>query len=161
MTDKDYSRLIELTWVGGGFIPYNQNAESLANQCVKGEIITFIEVTKRDLKFHRCYMSLLAFIYDYMPYKFKQSIPKDKFYQWLKHLKGQYDVVFEFKDGTKMVEYESIAFGKMSDKRFKEYIKEQMPYIYEEVLGAFFTGEMLNSIIESIESEYEKFFANL
>ena len=49
----------------------------------------------------------------------------------------------------------------MSDKRFKEYIKEQLPYIYENVLGAFFSGEKLNDIIDTIEVEYEKFMNKL
>lgn len=161
MNDKDFARLIQLTWVGGGFIPANTKAEELAEQLTQGEVISFMEVTARDLKFHKGYMALLAFIYGYMPPKFKQAVPKERFYQWLKHLKGQYDVLFEFKDGTKLVEYESIAFGNMSEHRFREYIKEQLPWIYENVLGAYFTGEMYDNIVATIEEEFQKFFDKL
>jgi hypothetical protein len=93
--------------------------------------------------------------------KFKKRVPENKFYIWLKHLKGEYEVLFEFKDGTKMVEYESIAFGNMSQKRFETFIRDQLPYIYENVLGKYFEGETLNGIIETIEKEYIKFLAKL
>ena len=161
MKDKDYYNLVEVVNVGGGFLPHNYNAIELHEQSAKGEILTFKEVTWRDLKFHRCYFSLLNFIYEYMPTKFRDKVPENKFYQWLKHLKGEYEVIFEFKDGTKMVEYESISFGNMSQVRFKAFIREQLPYIYENVLGAYFEGEMLNGIIATIEEQYQKFLAKL
>ena len=50
----------------------NEKAEELLLLSKKGEIIEFKEVTKRDIKLHRCYMSLLGFIYDYLP-KFIKS----------------------------------------------------------------------------------------
>jgi hypothetical protein len=60
-----------------------------------------------------------------------------------------------------MVEYDSIAFGRMSQKTFESYIREQLPWIYEEVLGSYFEGEMLDGIIETIEEEFKKFLAKL
>ena len=161
MKDTDYNDLIEMVNVGGGFIPHNQPANELLEQSRRGEIITFQEVTARDLRFHRCYMSLLGFIYDFLPPKFRNVIPKDKFYVFLKHLKGEYKVLFEFKDGTKLVEYDSIAFGKMSQKRFESYIRDQLPFIYSDVIGKYFEGKIYNNIIDTIEIEYEKFFAKL
>ena len=161
MKQSDYEKLIELTYVGGGFLPANINAEELINKCAKGEVITFQEVTARDLKFHRCYMNLIGFIYGYLPKRFKDEVPKEKFYIFLKHLKKDYNILFKFKDGTVMVEYESIAFGRMSQKRFEEYIAEQLPFIYENVLGAYFEGEMLKNIIFTIEEEYKYFLSKL
>lgn len=161
MTDKDYNNILEFCYMGGGWIPANQNANELSEQLVKGEITQFKEVTQRDISFHRCYFALLAEIWGYMPAKFKKKIPKEKFYLWLKHLKGEYKVIFEFKDGTKMVEYDSISFGKLSQIKFKEYVKEQMPFIYTNVIGAFFEGEIYNSIIGNIESDFERFFDKL
>lgn len=161
MKDKDYIELIDLTYVGGGFIPANEKARDLELRCVKGEIVTFKEWTVRDLKFHRCYFSLLNFIYAYLPEKFKKQIPEQDFYRWLKHLKGSYEIVYTFKDGTKMVEYESISFGNMSQKRFKDYVANQLPFIYENVIGAFYEGEIYSNIIETIEEAYEKFMAKL
>lgn len=161
MSDKDLNKLVDFYNAGGGLLPANEKAIELMDNLSSGEVISFKEITARDLNFHRCYMSLLGFIYDYMPASFKKQIPKDKFYIWLKHLKGQYDVIFTFKDGTRLVEYESISFGKMSQMRFKEYIREQLPFIYTEVIGKYFSGEIYNGIIETIEEEYKKFLAKL
>ena len=106
-------------------------------------------------------MLLLAFIYGYMPKVFKDSVPKDRFYQWLKHFKKEYKVEFTFKDGSQLIEYTSIAFGRMSENEFHTYIKEQLPFIYSDVIGAYFEGEIYKSIVETIEKEFEKFFNKL
>ena len=90
------------------------------------------EMTNRDLSFHRAYFSLLGYIYDFLPSTFKSNIPKEEFYKFVKHLKGEYKVIFTFKDGSKMVEYDSVAMGKMSQKAFEDYIREQLPWIYTE-----------------------------
>ena len=147
--------------LGGGFIPTNPNATELLEHSHKGEVLAFLEVTNRDLKFHRCYFSLLSFIYDYLPKSFKNKVAKDNFYLFIKHLKGEYRILFEFKDGTRMVEYDSIAFGKMSQKSFENYIREQLPFIYTEIVGSFFEGEMYNGIIQTIEDEYQKFLSKI
>jgi hypothetical protein len=161
MTDKDFHKIIELSNVGGGFIPVNEKAIELLEQSYKGEVLSFLEVTNRDLKLHRCYFELLSFIYDYLPPIFKKKIKKEKFYLFIKHLKKEYDVFYTFEDGSQLMEYESIAFGNMSNMRFKEYIKEQLPFIYTNIIGKFFEGEMYNGIIDTIETEFEKFFAKL
>ena len=106
-------------------------------------------------------MSLLGFIYDYLPATFKKQVRKGDFYQWLKHLQGKYKVLYKFADGTTFVEYESIAFGKMSQERFKNHIRDQLPFIYTEVVGKFFKDEIYDNIIFTIEEEYEKFLAKL
>ena len=161
MKDKDFYNLVDFYNAGGGLLPVNQRANEIIEQSDQGEVISFIEVTQRDLRFHRCYMSLLSYIYDYLPDSFKKQIPKRNFYQWLKHLKGQYDIVFEFEDGTKLVEYESISFGWMSQKRFENYVREQLPWIYSNVIGIFFKDKIYDNIINTIEEDYKKFFAKL
>ena len=161
MTDKDYHRIQEWVNVGGGITPLSTNAIELLEQSHKGEVLSFLEVTNRDVKFHRCYFSLLSFIYDYLPASFKRKVKKDHFYKFIKHLKGEYEILFEFKDGTKLVEYDSIAFGRMSQKTFENYIREQLPFIYENIVGKFFEGEMYDGIIDTIEEEYKKFLSKL
>jgi hypothetical protein len=161
MKDKEYLRLIEFANVGGGFIPANEAAQELLDNSHKGEIIQFREVTHRDIKFHRAYFALLNFVYDYLPFKFRKKVRRENFYIWLKHLKGSYQVLFEFKDGTKLVEYDSISFGMLSQKEFEEYVRMQLPYIYENVIGEFFEGQMYDSIIQTIEEEFQKFLAKL
>jgi hypothetical protein len=161
MKDTEYNNLLQFKYMGGGLIPHNEKAQELCMYAKKNSILEFKEATQRDVSFHRCYMSLLGYIYDFMPAGFKDTVPKQNFYIFLKHLKGQYKVIFEFKDGTKYVEYESISFGRMSQLKFKEYINEQLPYIYENVIGAFYEGDMKDGIIENIENTYERFFQNL
>ena len=161
MKDTDFHKLIELSWVGGGFVPANENAEELTSGLKRGEVITFEEVTARDLKLHNGYFALLRFIWQYLPKTFQAKIPEKRFYQFLKHLKGKYEILYKFQDGTQMVEYESIAFGNMSNQRFKAYIKEQLPFIYEEVIGKFFEGDVYDGIVQTIEDEFEKLLAKL
>jgi hypothetical protein len=161
MKDKDFNKLTEWLNVGGGLTPHNYNAIELLEQSARGEILMFKEMTERDLKFHDCYFSLLRYIYRYMPPKFREIVEEKNFYKWLKHLKGEYDIIFKFKDGTTLVEYESLAFGNMSQKRFEEYIREQLPWIYENVIGKYFEGDIYNGIVETIEEEYKKFLSKL
>jgi hypothetical protein len=161
MKDTDYNRLIQLVNVGGGFTPANEKAEEMLQATVKGEVVELQEVTKRDLRLHRAYMALLAEVWGYMPSQFRERVLKEDFYIWLKHLKGNYKINYTFKDGTSLVKYESISFGNMSNIRFKEYVKEQLPFIYSDVLGAFYSGEMLDNIIDTIEENFERFLNKL
>jgi len=161
MNKSEYDKLYEFSFQGGGFIPANGNAVELMHRTSIGEILTFEEKTNRDINFHRAYFSMINYIWNWLPEKFKENIPQDKFYYFLKHLKGEYDVIFEFKDGTKLVEYTSLAFGKMSQKTFEEYISNQLPWIYENIVGKFYEGEKYDFIIDNIEEEYKKFLSKL
>jgi hypothetical protein len=162
MKKSDYDKLLEVTFVGGGWIPLNQNAQDLADQSGKGEIHNFREVTARDLKFHNCYFSLLSFIYGYMPKMITEKVSNKNFYKWLKHLKKEYEVIFTYSDGTTLVEYESLAFGNMSQKRFEEYIRNQITWIFENVLRPVYKDDTIyNGITATIEEEYKKFLSKL
>lgn len=161
MTDTTYNDLHEFVMEGAGWIPNNQNAQELMEQTSPGEVQMFKEVTGRDLKRLKCYFSLLNYIWEYMPDHFKVKVPCDKFYLWLKHLRGDWDVVFEFADGTKLIEYTSISFGKMSEHEFRQYIKNQMPFIYEKVIGMMYEGDVYDGIVDTIENDYSSFFQKL
>ena len=162
MKKSEFDKLIELSYTGGfRFSPINQNAIELCNSLGIGEIIKVDLKTERDYKFHQAYFVLIGFIYDYMPDKFKNKVLKQHFYKWLQTLKEDYEVVFTFSDGRQLVEYTSLSFGRMSQERFKDYIKEQLLWIYENVIGAFYSGEIYDGIIQTIEKEFEKFLAKL
>ena len=161
MKDTDYHKLIEVANVGGGWVPANENANDLLDNTHKGEISTLQDVGARDLSFHKCYFSLLNFIYDYLPNSFKKAVSKKDFYKWLKHLKKEYKILFTFKDGTQMIEYDSISFAGMSQKEFENYVRGQLPFIYENVIAEFFKGEIYDGILATIEEAYERFFAKL
>lgn len=162
MKDTELEDIIQLTYVGNAFLTANQKAEELAENCRRGEVIDFKEVTARDLKFHRCYFDLLGTIYDYMPPSFKKRIEKNNFYILLKELQGEYKVLFDFKDGSKVKVYNSISFGKMSQKRFEEYVKNQLPIIYNEIIQPYFPDKKtFDSIVQTIEEDYQVFLSKL
>jgi len=161
MTDKDYTKRMDFAYMGGGLIPISPNAIELLEQSDNGEVLSFLEMTNRDVKFHRCYFSLLGLIYDYLPNQFKNKIPKDSFYLFIKHLKKQYKVLYKFADGSEQIEYDSISFGRMSQKSFENYIREQLPFIYTEIIGVYFEGEIYNGIIDTIETEFKIFLSKL
>ena len=162
MNTKDHNKLIELAYTGGHlFSPVNQNAFDLCNMSGIGETILFDVKTPRDYKFHQCYFVLIGFIWGYMPDKFKSQVPKQYFHKWLQTLRGDYKVVFSFQDGKELIEYNSISFGRMSQQKFEDYIREQLPYIYENVIGAFYEGEIYDGILGTIEEEFKKFLSKL
>lgn len=163
MRDSDYGKLSEWTNEGTGcLVPFNAVANDLTDAAKKGEIISMQEVTDRDLKFHRCYFSLINCIYDQMPVRFQKKLHKKHFYQYLKHLKGQFDIIAQFGDIV-LVEYESIAFGRMSEHTFRDYVRTQLPWIYSDVIGKYYKpgGWRYNKKIEFIEEEYKKFLSKL
>jgi hypothetical protein len=162
MKDSDYDRLSEWGNAGGALLPLNNVATDLVDMSKKGQVLNMLEVTDRDLRFHRCYMSLVNFIYDQLPNRFHQKLRKKHFYKYLKHLKGQFDIIAQFGDIV-MVEYESISFARMSQRQFENYIRELLPWIYVKVIGKYYKvgGWRYNRKINDIETEYEKFFAKL
>lgn len=191
MKDSEYKDLYEFAIDNSGLVPANENADELLVQCVRGEVVTFKEVSDRQIAFHRAYFSLLGYIYDYMPNKFKVEIPKKIFYQFVKHLKRDYDIKYEFKDDEKyhaildyclyvekieiskakriakkfgkiaMIEYESISFGRMDQKKFEAFVSKQLPFIYSHIIGKFFDGEKYDNIIYNIENDFKKLLGQL
>jgi len=160
MKDSDYQNIIEVTNVSNGFIPYNEKAVELNEQTKPEKVLAFKEVTPRDIKMHRAYMSFIGYVYDYLTPGFKNDVPKKNFYKWLKHLKGNYKVVYVFKGLPPMIEYDSISFTKMSNEQFNEYVKDQLPYIFD-VIRKLYEPEKANDIIDTIEMDYIKFLIKL
>ena len=194
MSDQDFDKLLLMKYAGGGWLPGNENAEQISDTAKMDSELWVLEVGNRDLNFHRCYMSLVSHIWDFMPPPFKTKVPKKHFYQWLKHLKRNYSVIYSFKDDAKreeiktylkenkkkfrityktidtisemfgkldLVDYDSISFGRMSQQRFEDYVREQLPWIYEQVIGKFYKDELYNEIIDQIEDGFKKFLSKL
>jgi len=161
MNDKDYNNLIHLKNAGGGFLPANDKAQELLALTKQGDIIVLDECTKRDLKYHKCFMSLLGFVWDYLTPPFKERVPKRVFYNWLKEAQGLIKYEYEFNDGSKYKEYESISFGNMSEIKFKEYVANQLTFIYGEIIPGLFPEQICANIIDTIEEEYKKFLSKL
>ena len=114
-------------------------------------------VQARDLGMHKGYFKILAFIYDKLPLSFRIKCGKKDFHNFLRMLGNEYKVVFKFKDGREMIEYESISFGKMSQKRFREYFNNKLSLIYEEILIPL----EVDYIMDEINEEFEKLLSKL
>lgn len=174
MKHKDFHKLINLVYIpelsdisnqtelleNGFFVPADEMSEFL-NELESGEVISLSVSSARDLKFHKAYFALLSYIYDYLPKRFKSQVNKKYFYRWLQVLKGDYSVVFKYNDGRELIEYNSISFGRMNEQTFRAHIKEQIPYIYEEVISKLFDEDVSDVIIRNTEEEFLKFFTKL
>lgn len=160
MRTDNYIELIELEHQQGLFKPVNQVGIDLISNLKHKERIYVKDAGKRDIRFHRAYFALLNYIYSWMPEIFKMQIPEKHFYKWLKILLGEYKIIYKFKTGESLYETKSIAFGKMSQKTFEEYVKNQLPLIYDNLIYALFNLEEAKMIIENIENEFEKFLNN-
>lgn len=162
MKDSDYFRISEWLNEGGALTPFNDTANDLADTAKKGEIISMLEVTDRSVAFHRCYFSLLNFIWDQMPRRFREKLPRKYFYRYLAHLKGNFDIIAQF-GSIVLVEYESISFTAKSEHQFRNYIRELLPWVYTDVIGKYYKqgGWRYNRKIEAIEFEYMKFLSKL
>lgn len=161
MKPEEFLELIQIAKAGEGFVFANEKAEELFNNLAEGEVIELQICQNRDIKLHRAYFLLLGYIYDYLPAKFKTSVKKEHFYIFLKYAQNNVKIIFTFKDGRQIVEPISISFAKMDNVSFKAFIKEQLPFIYSQIIGAFYSGEIYNSIIENIEKEFEKILTKL
>ncbi len=157
MTDKNYTELIELRKTDNGFVPVNENAMNLLLTSKPYESIFVTECTQRDLKFHRCYFKLISNIYFMLPDSFKEHISSSQFHNFLKCLTGQSKVVHEFKELPPLVEYDSISFGRMSQKKFEGFVRDQLSAIYTELLPKY----KLEFLIDEIEENFEKFIIRL
>lgn len=162
MKDTDYNKLHELSFDGVGWLPANQNAMTLRDQQKNGQSIMVKEVSSRDINFHKNYMALLRFIWSKLPDRFKSKVDCDFFYTWLKVLKKQYNVRYTFVDGRQAIEYISISFSSMSESEFHDYVRDQITYIYEDVIMVLFDDvNKANKVISDIEDQFQKFFDKL
>jgi len=161
MKDNDFQDIPQFVKIYPNLTPVNRQAYDLLDLKGEGEILYMKEVANRDVKFHRCYFLLLNYIYDYLPESFKNAIQKEVFYKWLKHLKGEYKVLFEFKDKTKFVEYDSISFGRMNQTQFEDYVRNQLPFIYENVIHPLYSDERYKMVVDSIEDEFKRFLSKI
>lgn len=158
MTDNDFHKLTEFKVIENALIPVNEIARDLIDHN-KGKTISLKEMTSRDLSYHRAYFSLINYIYSWLPERFKRVVPECHFYKWLKHLQGHFDELYRFNDGTILVEYQSISFGRMSQVKFVDYVKNQLGYIYEYVIREICDEPEI--VIENIEFEFENFISCL
>jgi hypothetical protein len=187
MKHSDFQDLIHLAYTDGKFIPTDT---SICNDLIEGEIISVKPIRTRDLPMHKCYFSLLNYIWKWMPAKFQEKVLNKYFYKWLQTLKKEYKILFSFADEDKiksiidtcidlgisaenasiiatkygkidMIEYESISFGRMDEYKFRNYVKEQLPFINENLINKLFDEETANNIIEDVEKEFEKYFTKL
>ena len=161
MKQIDFLKLIEIARVDNGFIPANSNAIKIHENLQEGEIAVFKTANSRDLKFHQNYFVFLNFIYDLLPQKFKKEVKKKNFYIFLKYAKNEIEILFTFKNGLQIIQPISISFSNFDELQFRNYIKDQLPFIYSEIIDKLFNEHEAKDVIELIENEFEKFFGVL
>ena len=161
MTTETYNDLLQFEHQQGLLKPINSKAVDFISGLKHKEIVYLEDKGKRDLKFHRAYFSLLSYIYSWLPKEFKFRVSETNFYLFLKDLNNEFETVYTFKNGKEVKKYNSIAFGKMSQKTFETYVKNQLPFIYDNLIHVLFDDEKADMIIENIENEFEKFMQRL
>ena len=81
--------------------------------------------------------------------------------EWCLERKGFWKTYITLRKKDQETDLLKFSFGRMSQKSFEDYIREQLPWIYTEVIGVYFEGDILNGIIDTIEDEYKKFLSKL
>ena len=101
-------------------------------------------------------------------YSFKDETKQKEIYDFLNQHKKKNRYSFKFMKEVSekfgkidLCEYTSIAFGKMSQFEFENYIREQLPFIYGTLVSAFYKDEKYDEIIADIEETFKKFLAKL
>lgn len=158
MKVDDYYGLLHFTnHKGTALIPATPETQEWLEIQKHGNWSSFKLIEARDLKFHRCYFMLLSFIYDRLPTNFRDRVDKDNFYNFLKLLGKEYDTVYTMKDGTPLIQYKSISFGKMGQSQFREYVNRQLSTIYEDILIPL----ECEHIMDLANDEFQKFMDKL
>ena len=158
MNKKKFDSLLKFEHFGGKLGPGNNNAVEYLDSLKNGEHVYMEDSTKRDIKFHRCYMGMMDYIHEWI--KDKVKCPKGKFYIFVKHLRGLFDTFGTEK--TEIIIYHSISFGNMSQKRFEAYVKDELAFIYSDILRPIFKeDEQFESVVANIEHEFERFLSKL
>jgi len=142
---------------GQVLIPNQVETAEWLEQLTNDSQVYFKHIEARDLGMHKGYFKILSFIYDKLPLGFRKTVLKANFYKFLKMISKEYDVVFEFKDGTKMIEYHSISFSKMNQERFRKYFNNQMSIVYEEILIPL----ECDYLMDEVNAEFEKLLSKL
>lgn len=158
MKTKDFLELKHFqVHKGQALVPSTPESIEWLEMLNHNSVVNFKIVESRDLKFHKAYFGLLSFIYDRLNKAFKNSIPKEKFYEFLKMLSNEYTVIFKFKDGREFIEWKSISFSSMNQTKFKEYVNNQLSIIYEELLIPM----EQDYLMDEVSNEFEKFLDKL
>lgn len=101
-------------------------------------------------------------------YSFKNESKKQEVKEQLIARKKEFKLTYkniekiaEMLGKSDMIEYISISFNSMDNNEFKEYVHNQLPFLYSDVLGRYYEGDQLKDMIETIETDFEKFFYKL
>jgi hypothetical protein len=161
MTHDNYKDLLIFKSVqSSALIPDNAKAIEFLDQIKNGKTVVFQNKTPRDLAFHKGYFKLLSSAYDWMPKLFKDQVKEGEFYEWLKQYNKQYDVKYQFKDGRQWIKTTSISFGRMNKQQFEDYVRDQIPTIYEVLMMAL-PDEVANAAIATLENDFERYLSRL
>ena len=102
-------------------------------------------------------------------YKFKNPMKAKEIFDHLKIRKKAEKWKITYKQLQKicdefskdeLIEYTSISFARMDESKFRDYVKGQLPKIYD-IFRVLYEDDIYQDIIETIEKDWEKFFNKL
>ncbi len=153
-------KMMEFTSEGTILIPSDEAAREFVNSLNLKQKVYLKETSEREYKFHKAYFQFLNYCYNQLPASFKAKIAQNYFYIFLKELQGRYKIIYTMKNGSQIKEYDSISFESMSQLEFENYVKEQLPIIYD-LFYTLYNKGMADRIIKFIEIEFKNFLAKL
>ena len=156
---KDTDKILEFKVAhGSALIPVSQDAIDNVQQSKHDTIKVYKDVTPRDLRFHKGFFAMMNYIYQWLPSSFKNAVPQDKFYIAVKELRGDYTII---NIGSKQVkEYTSISFAMMNNSTFEDYVRELLPFIYDDIIRPLMP-DTVDMVIDNIEHEFRKLLSKL
>lgn len=157
MKDHEFQELLAFKVVNGVLYPTNNKANDFVFSNDNQEVY-LLPKTPRDAAFHACYFLWCNWLWQQMPTKFKLERCPDRaeMYNYIKIMQGKYKkaMIYQCKE---FYQIESISFGRMNDEKFKDFVNEQIAFIYEELLIPL----KLEHLHEQAEKEFKGLFGKL
>ena len=136
--------------------PIDEDGENAIKSLSNEESYSVTISVDRSLKMNGAYFSLLNFVWDNMPEKFQDKVPKNKFYVLLKELQGRFTEI-KVSEKTSIKEYESLSFEKMNEARFHEVFKEDVDFIISDILIPMGMQDFVEQLVLQFERTLIKY----
>lgn len=136
--------------------PIDEDGENAIKSLSNEESYSVTISVDRSLKMNGAYFSLLNFVWDNMPEKFQDKVPKNKFYVLLKELQGRFTEI-KVSEKTSIKEYESLSFEKMNEARFHEVFKEDVDFVISDILIPMGMQDFVEQLVLQFERTLIKY----
>ena len=141
---------------GSLLAPIDTDGENAIKSLSSEESYAVTISVDRNIKMHGAYFSLLNFVWENMSETFQKKVPKNKFYLLIKELQGRFTEI-EISSKTKIKEYESLSFEKMSQVRFHEIFKEDVDFIISDILIPMGMQDFVEQLVLQFDKTFIKY----